>query len=97
MLENTLEKMAEKILGFDEASLSFLWDKYKIKMENFEVSREWERAVIVFFIINAVRAKNHIFNEQIRKLHESAPDPPAEGKKPARGKPTLKLIKPGKK
>jgi hypothetical protein len=92
MLDHTLEKMAEKILGFDEASLTSLWEKYKRKMEHFEVSREWEKAVIVFFIINAVRAKNHIFNEQIQKMHESKP--PQETMPPQKGKPNLKLVKP---
>jgi hypothetical protein len=91
MLDQTLEKMAEKILGFDEASLTSLWERYKRKMEHFEVSREWEKAVIVFFIINAVRAKNHIFNEQIQKMH--ATPPPREGKASQKGKPTLKLVK----
>jgi len=91
MLDQTLEKMAEKILGFDEASLTSLWEKYKRKMEHFEVSREWEKAVIVFFIINAVRAKNHIFNEQIQKMNDA---PPSREVKPAKkGKPTLKLVK----
>lgn len=92
MLDQTLEKMAEKILGFDEASLTSLWEKYKHKMEHFEVSREWEKAVIVFFIINAVRAKNHIFNEQIRKMHDLPP--PREARPPKKGKPSLKLVKP---
>ncbi|MFA6412304.1 MAG: hypothetical protein WCW53_06365 [Syntrophales bacterium] len=91
MLDQTPEKMAEKILGFDEASLTSLWEKYKRKMEHFEVSREWERAVIVFFIINAVRAKNHIFNEQIQKMHDA---PPQGVRPPKRGKPSLTLVKP---
>jgi hypothetical protein len=95
MLDQTLEKMAEKILGFDEASLTSLWEKYKRKMEHFEVSKEWEKAVIVFFIINAVRAKNHIFNEQIQKMHDSPP--PQEVRPPKRGKPALKLVKPDSK
>ena len=92
MLDQTLEKMAEKILGFDEASLTSLWEMYKRKMESFEVSREWEKAVIVFFIINAVRAKNHIFNEQIQKMHDSPPS--QEVKPPKRGKPSLKIVRP---
>mgnify|MGYP000873213722 CR=1 FL=1 len=97
MLEKTLEKIADRILGLDEASLAFLWDKYKQRMECFDTSRNWERAAIVFFIINAVRAKNHIFNEEIKKLHDrqapSSPErPPAKKTGPA-----LKLIKPGKK
>jgi len=89
MLEATLDKMAEKIISLDEASLAGLWEKYKRKMEAFEASREWEKAVIVFFIINGVRVKNHIFNEQIllqqKKQEPTVKVPP--------GKPDLKLVK----
>lgn len=88
MLESALNRLAETILSLDEASLSALWGKYKNKMEHFEPSKEWEKAVIIFFIINAVRAKNHIFNEQI--LRQSEPPP---GKKPQKGKPDLRLVK----
>lgn len=97
MLEKTLEKIADRILDLDEASLAFLWDKYKQRMECFDASRNWERTVIVFFIINAVRAKNHIFNEEIKKLHDrQAPSPPELPPAKKTG-PALKLIKPGKK
>lgn len=65
MLEKALEKIADSILSLDEASLNSLWHKYKEKMEAFDSTREWERSVIIFFIINAVRVKNHIFNERI--------------------------------
>lgn len=88
MLESALEKLAERILGLDEASLSSLWEKYKVRMEHFEPSKEWEKAVIIFFIINAVRAKNHIFNEQILRHPESSPD-----NKQQKRKPNLKLVK----
>ncbi|HOF05323.1 MAG TPA: hypothetical protein PK175_02105 [Syntrophales bacterium] len=97
MLEKTLEKIADKILGFDEASLAFLWEKYKQRMEHFDASREWEQAVIVFFIINAVRAKNQIFNEEIRKRrNQTASSPPRKSDAGGRDKPQLKLIKPDK-
>jgi hypothetical protein len=86
MLESSLDKLAQQILGLDEASLSSLWEKYKKRMEHFEPSKEWEKAVIIFFIINAVRAKNHIFNEQLMK-QQTGPE------KPPRGKPTLRLVK----
>ena len=79
MIENSLEKLAETILALDEASLTGLWEKYKRKMERFESSKEWERSVIIFFIINAVRVKNKIFNEQIietqNKQKQPAPAP----------------------
>lgn len=87
MLESALEKMAETILGLDEPSLTTLLEKYKKRMERFEPTKTWEKAVIIFFIINAVRAKNHIFNEQILRQPETEPE-----KKP-RKKPNLKLVK----
>jgi hypothetical protein len=89
MLESALEKLAETILNLDEASLTSLWDKYKKKMENFDTTREWEQAVIIFFIINSVRVKNHIFNENILNLHKKNNKPA----KPPKVKRHLKLIK----
>jgi hypothetical protein len=89
VLESSLDKLAETILNLDEASLASLWDKYKKKMENFDSTKEWEKAVIIFFIINSVRVKNHIFNENILNLQKKQ-------NKPARTpkvKPNLKLIK----
>ena len=88
MLESALDNLADKILSFDEASLSTLWEKYKSRMERFEPTKEWEKAVIIFFIINAVRAKNHIFNEQILRQPEASP-----GKKQQKKKPDLRLVK----
>jgi len=86
MLESTLEKIAEKILALDEASLASMWSKYKERMDRFDTSSEWEKAVIVFFIINAVRAKNQIFNERILRMQNDR-----EPKKPT--KPDIKRIK----
>jgi len=89
MLDSSLDKIAEKILSLDEASLSGLWDKYKNQMEHFETSKEWEKSVIIFFIINAVRVKNQIFNEQILRLQNREEEPPGIPK----GKPTLRRVK----
>ena len=89
MLENSLERLAEKILALDEASLAGLYDKYKTKMENFETTKEWEKAVIIFFIINAVRVKNKIFNESLLKAQDQKRSEP----KRAKAKPDLKLVK----
>jgi len=88
MVESTLEKIAERILALDEASLASLWSTYKKRMEDFDFSREWERSVIVFFIINAVRAKNQIFNEKLLKAQQGG----ERAKHPA-AKPDLKLVK----
>jgi hypothetical protein len=89
-IENSLDKIAENILYLDEASLAALWEKYKTKMEQFSFTPEWEKAVIIFSIINAVRVKNAIFNEQI--LSNQAPQEMTVPKK-TQGKPYLKLVK----
>lgn len=89
-IENSLDKIAENILYLDEASLGTLWDKYKTKMEQFSFTPEWEKAVIIFSIINAVRVKNAIFNEQI--LNKQTPQETTMPKRP-HGKPNLKLVK----
>lgn len=89
MLESALNKIAEKILHFDEASLAGLWEKYKDKMEHFDTSKEWEKSVIIFFIINSIRVKNHIFNEQIMNFEKKQLEP----QKRAKRKPALKLVK----
>lgn len=67
MLDKCLEQIAEKIIKLDEASLTQLLPFYKKKMETFEPSDEWEKSVVIFFLINAVRVKNAIFNENIVK------------------------------
>jgi len=89
-LEDSLNKIAENILYLDEASLTSLWEKYKAKMENFSFSPEWEKAVVIFSIINSIRVKNAIFNEQLlnKKTAEEASLAP---KKP--GKTSLHLVK----
>jgi len=89
-IENSLDKIAENILYMDEASLSSLWNKYKTKMEQFSFTAEWEKAVIIFSIINAVKVKNAIYNEQIinKQTPQTTPHPGRSN-----GKPNLKLVK----
>jgi hypothetical protein len=89
MLDSSLDKIADKILNMDDASLSGLLEKYKNRMEHFETSREWEKSVIIFFVINAVRVKNQIFNEQILLLQNKEMERP----KSPHGKPNLRLVK----
>jgi hypothetical protein len=97
MLEQTLNRMAETILHLDEASLVALWDKYRRRVEQVEVSRDWERSVIVYFMINAVRAKNQALNEKILAdgKQPSRQEPPASSAPPARKRhpPPLTLVK----
>ncbi|OPY84875.1 MAG: hypothetical protein A4E71_02371 [Smithella sp. PtaU1.Bin162] len=89
-IENSLDKIAENILYMDEASLSSLWNKYKTKMEQFSFTPEWEKAVIVFSIINAVKVKNAIYNEQI--INKQTPQTISHPGR-SNGKPNLKLVK----
>lgn len=88
-LETSLDKIAENILYLDEASLTSLWEKYKAKMEQFSYSSEWEKSVIIFSIINSIRVKNAIFNEQL--LNKASKEATPSKKK--QGKPYLKLVK----
>ena len=90
-LENSLNKIAESILHIDEASLTSLWDKYKNKVEQSSNSSEWEKAVIIFSIINAVRAKNFIINENLLKNNSS--NKIKSPQETVKEKPYLKLVK----
>ncbi|MBN1547100.1 MAG: hypothetical protein JW902_10605 [Syntrophaceae bacterium] len=91
MIEQTLDRLAEKILSLDEASLASLWEKYKARMDQFDRTKEWEKAVIIFFIINSVRAKNHIFNEHVMLEEQSGKS--ASKKTTPSKKPDLRIVK----
>jgi GH43 family beta-xylosidase len=89
-LEESLSRIAENILCLDEASLTSLWDKYKTGMENFSFTPEWEKSVVIFSMINAIRVKNAIFNEQMLKM-KTADENPVPKRKTE--KPNLRLVK----
>ena len=90
IMEKALEKLAEQILSFDEASLVHLREKYRTKIEHFEGTKEWERSVIIFCIINGVSMKNALFNENVlKKARQKEVKPPPQGQ----GRPGLKRIK----
>lgn len=89
-IEKSLNKIADTILHLDEASLTSLWNKYREKVEKFSASADWQRAVIILSIINAVRAKNAIINENVLKNPSPKPEQPSEAPK---AKPYLKLVK----
>ncbi len=93
MLEKALDRIAEQITSLDEASLSQLRKKYLDRLFQFEPTREWERAVIIYFIINGVIAKNNLFNHHIleRQKGEKKGGPEEEG--PKGGRERLKVIK----
>lgn len=89
-MEKALGKIAEQILSFDEASLVHLREKCRLRIEHFDGTRDWEKAVITFCIINAVSMKNSLFNENVlkkvkKKEERSSPQ--------NQGRPGLKRIK----
>jgi hypothetical protein len=89
-LEDALDKIAESIRCLDEASLTSLWEKYRAKVEDFSFTPQWEKAVIIFSIIESVHVKNSIFNLEMLKKEPSGR--PAPAKKKAT-KPNLRLVK----
>jgi hypothetical protein len=86
-MEKALKKIAEQILTFDEASLANLREKYRLKIEHFRGTKDWEEAVIIYCIINAVSLKNILFNENVLKQKEEKKE------SSLRGQPGLKRIK----
>jgi hypothetical protein len=86
-MERALEKLAEQILSYDEASLTHLREKYRVKVEHFDGTKDWEKAVIIYCIINAVSLKNTLFNENVLRRRKEK-----EGR-PPKSPPRLKRVK----
>jgi hypothetical protein len=86
-MEKALERLAEQILSFDEASLSNLKEKYRLKIEHFDGTKDWEKSVIIYCIINAVSVKNSLFNENVLKRKGE------KGGKPPKSHASLKRVK----
>lgn len=89
-IENSLNKIAEKMLCPDETSLVSLLKKYKEKTDQFSFTPDWEKSVITFSIINAARVNNEIFNEQLL-IKQLSNDPLISVNPPANTH--LKLVK----
>jgi len=82
-MEKALERLAEQILSLDEASLSNLREKYRLKIEHFDGTKDWEKSVIIYYIINAVSLKNTLFNENVlRRKKERERGPSYRGNHP---------------
>jgi hypothetical protein len=75
-----------KPLSFDEASLFNLREKYRLKIENFDGTKDWEKTVIIYCIISAVNFKNTLFNENVLKRKKEMEE------KPSKGHPRLKRV-----
>jgi len=95
MLENALDKIAEQIIALDEASLTQLRKLYLDRLFHFEPTKEWEKGVIIYFIINGVIAKNNLFNHHILEGQkgETKKRPEEKGPQGGKGKGRLKVIK----
>ncbi len=89
-MEKGLERLAEQILGFDEASLASLREKYRLRIENFDGTKDWEKAVIIYCIINAVSMKNALFNENVLRQKTGNAE---KSSRPGRTPPSLKRVK----
>jgi hypothetical protein len=78
-MERILLKMASQLNSYDESSLMALWDKYATTVEQFEPTKRWEDAAIVFSLIQAVRLKNQLFNQHLaaglERAHSDGPLP----------------------
>jgi len=94
MLEKALDKIAEQIIALDEASLTQLRKKYLDRLFQFEPTKEWEKAVVTYFIINGVIAKNNLFNHHILEGQngETPKGPDDKGPKRKKGA-RLKIVK----
>ena len=93
MLEQALDKIAEQIIALDEASLTQLRKRYLDRLFHFEPTKEWEKAVIIYFLINGVIAKNNLFNQHITAGHTwGEPTETVEGPQ-AKKRGRLKVVK----
>ena len=89
-MEKALEKLAEQLLSYDKASLISLKEKYRLRIKQFDGTKDWERAVIIYCMINAVSLKNTLFNENILKRKK---DKEKRSPHQGRGHPRLKRVK----
>ncbi|HWR04529.1 MAG TPA: hypothetical protein VN419_10970 [Humidesulfovibrio sp.] len=75
-LENALLKLSRQLVAFDEASLMDLWERYAEAVREFEPTRRWEEAALVFGLIQAVRMKNQLFNYNLSASRQPVAPPP---------------------
>jgi hypothetical protein len=71
-MQRILEKMAQKLNEYDEASLMQLWQHYAATVQDFEPSRRWEEAALALCLIQAVHWKNQLFNYNLALTAEPA-------------------------
>ena len=67
MIKEAIERLADRVLAYEETDLTSLLNRYKTRMEQSEPTPEWERAVIAYFLINGVRVKNLLKHGKARR------------------------------
>jgi hypothetical protein len=82
MIADAIERIADRVLAYEETDLTALLNHFKTRMEQFDPDPAWERAVIAYFLINGVRVKNAL---KQGKMHNPA--------RAAGGRPALRLVK----
>lgn len=75
-MEKVLQKLARQLNAYDEASLMSLWDKYAAIVSNFEPTKRWEEAALVFGFIQSLRWKNQLFNYNWSERSRPGGEPP---------------------
>ena len=83
MIDKAIERLADRVLAFDEADLLALLNHFKDRMEQFEPTPAWERAVIAYFLINGVRVKNALKHGRLQRRQVAAMEE----------RPALRLVK----
>ncbi len=70
-VKQTLDRLADEILELDPEELKALLPEIQARMDQADHTLEWERAVINFFIINAVRVKDKLCCQQQGRVFRS--------------------------
>ena len=70
-MKQTLDRLADEILDLDPEELKALLPAIQARMDQADHTHDWERAVINFFIINAVRVKDKLCCQQQGRVFHS--------------------------
>lgn len=70
MVREIIDRLADQILTLENSDLTPILHYYKQRMADFQPTPEWERAVIGFFIINAIRVKNNLLQGNLLKQND---------------------------
>jgi hypothetical protein len=58
-----LDQLADQVLDMDAQELKALLPQIQARMDQLDHTREWERSVVAFFIINALRVKDNLAHQ----------------------------------